>query len=166
MFLYYIKLAEDLLKILVFLKESPIGPLVLLDFRIAQFVLVENSLTLSDVDDIVLANVNDSYCVFLLKENANTINKERIVFINDLPSQSRKNSPLSLTVVERQTCSQIAADKANLQNAHLQVLRYLLSPGVPQEFSQKIQELLQSLSKTELDSTTYLKKIQELKLFN
>ena len=49
----------DVGKILKLLAHSPLGPVLMKDFRREQFVIVDGSLKLSDVDDVV---VGDPYC--------------------------------------------------------------------------------------------------------
>ncbi|KAG0720957.1 Extracellular tyrosine-protein kinase PKDCC [Chionoecetes opilio] len=49
-----LKLAVDVGRILQLLAHSPLGPVLMKDFRREQFVLVDGSLKLSDVDDVVV----------------------------------------------------------------------------------------------------------------
>ncbi|MPC64178.1 Extracellular tyrosine-protein kinase PKDCC [Portunus trituberculatus] len=54
-----LQLALDVGKILKLLAHSPLGPVLMKDFRREQFVIVDGLLKLSDVDDVV---VGDPYC--------------------------------------------------------------------------------------------------------
>lgn len=54
-----LQLAMDVGKILKLLAYSPLGPVLMKDFRREQFVIVDGSLKLSDVDDVV---VGDPHC--------------------------------------------------------------------------------------------------------
>lgn len=53
------QLAVDVGRILLLLARSPVGPVLMKDFRREQFVIVDGSLKLSDVDDVV---VGDPQC--------------------------------------------------------------------------------------------------------
>ncbi|XP_050735452.1 extracellular tyrosine-protein kinase PKDCC-like isoform X2 [Eriocheir sinensis] len=54
-----LQLAVDVGRILLLLARSPVGPVLMKDFRREQFVIVDGSLKLSDVDDVV---VGDPQC--------------------------------------------------------------------------------------------------------
>lgn len=51
-----LQLAVDVGKILQLLARSPLGPVLMKDFRREQFVIVDGSLKLSDVDDVVVGD--------------------------------------------------------------------------------------------------------------
>ncbi|XP_068250730.1 extracellular tyrosine-protein kinase PKDCC-like [Palaemon carinicauda] len=69
-------LAYDVGKILQHLAASPLGPLLMKDFRRQQFVVVDGILKLSDVDDLVIGdphcNRNDE-CVMVDDNSGSTI---------------------------------------------------------------------------------------------
>ncbi|XP_042866617.1 extracellular tyrosine-protein kinase PKDCC-like isoform X2 [Penaeus japonicus] len=65
-----LKIAYDVVSILQHLAHSPLGSLLMKDFRRQQFVIVGDTLKLSDVDDIVLGDpkcISDKDCILEAK---------------------------------------------------------------------------------------------------
>ncbi|XP_066982124.1 extracellular tyrosine-protein kinase PKDCC-like isoform X2 [Macrobrachium rosenbergii] len=71
-----LQLAYDVGKILQHLAASPLGPLLMKDFRRQQFVVVDGVLKLSDVDDLVIGDphcTRDDECVMMDDNTGSTI---------------------------------------------------------------------------------------------
>lgn len=71
-----LKLAYDVAKILQHLAASPLGSLLMKDFRRQQFVVVEGTLKLSDVDDLVVGDprcTQDYDCVMKDESTGGTV---------------------------------------------------------------------------------------------
>lgn len=69
-FCFILQIAYDVVSILQHLAHSPLGSLLMKDFRRQQFVIVGDTLKLSDVDDIVLGDpkcISDKDCILEAK---------------------------------------------------------------------------------------------------
>lgn len=153
----FAQVAEDLLGVLQFLSRSPLGPLVLGDFKIAQFVRVGSraTLKLSDLDDLNPAAANQTECRRLLAAASPLL-------VSDWAAAADSESASDATS-RGALCEQVAADSANLHNAYLHFFKFLLLNGAPDALARRSRALTDSIARLERSSAYYLRAVQTLR---
>ena len=131
----FLQICVGLARLLTYLAHSPLGSLIIRDFKLTQFILVDGEIKLTDFDDV------DN------KEPGCSSSKDCVV-------QTTKGNNKTLPC-DRGQCHGFNAAK-NLADASRCFIRYILLPGAPEELRSYLTDIKHNLSVLAWDSHTLL----------
>ena len=129
-----LQLCLGLARLLDYLAHSPVGSLLIRDFKLTQFVLVSGEIKLTDFDDV------DN------EEPGCFTNRDCVV------RGSKRNKTLQC---DQGRCRGVIATK-NLENVGRNVINHILVPGAPEQLKVHLKDIKYNLQRLKWDSTTLL----------
>lgn len=144
-----LRVVFEVTNLLHFLANTPYGSLALLDLKRQQFVLVNGTLKLSDVDDIGLeeqtCKTETDSCSYKRQASQNMLNLQ-VMFQTECVNNYCVNYN----------------EKVNAFKTGQHFTLALLPHGAPKKFQPNIQEILQEYTSVNLSSGTLVKKVSNL----